>query len=114
MVLQLTGAKTSPIKNNVVMCRLDDASVAALDILIDAGIRATRSDAAAWLVQQGIEANASLFERVSSTVVHIRQLRAEARRLAQEVAVEVTSPTQAQAQGALTDADDESTSASTT
>ncbi|HEY8285982.1 MAG TPA: Clp protease N-terminal domain-containing protein [Chloroflexota bacterium] len=113
-VLQLTGGRMVSAKNNVVMCRLDDASVNALDTLIEAGIRATRSDAAAWLVQQGIEANVPLFGRVSPTVAHIRRLRLEARRLAQEVTVAAASTTQAQAQGPTADDDGERTSPGTT
>jgi ATP-dependent Clp protease ATP-binding subunit ClpA len=59
---------------------------AAVDALIEAGIRSTRSDAAAWLIHAGIEANRPLFEKVYGTVVEIRRLRGVAQSLAQEVA----------------------------
>ena len=72
-------------KNNVVTCRLDDAAVNALDALVEAGIRSTRSDAAAWLIGAGIEAHRELFDRVNTTVNEIRKLRLEARNIAQQV-----------------------------
>ena len=40
-------------KSNVVMCRLDDDDLNALDRLLEAGVRTTRSDAAAWLIRAG-------------------------------------------------------------
>ena len=59
--------RTQPAaRSNVVACRVDDAALAAIEALVEAGIRQTRSDAAAWLIQAGIEANADLFERVHS------------------------------------------------
>ena len=79
-------------KNNVVTCRLDDRTLDALDTLVEAGVRSTRSDAAAWLIGVGLEANRPLLERVNATVTEIRRLRDEARALAQE-AQSVTQPT---------------------
>lgn len=70
-------------KGNVVTCRLSDNDLGALDELIEAGIRSTRSDAAAWLIHAGIEANKSLFEKVHSTVAEIRRLRLVAQSLVQ-------------------------------
>jgi len=72
-------------KNNVVTCRLDDAAVDALDALVEAGIRSTRSDAAAWLISAGIEAHRELFDRVNATVSEIRKLRLEARDIARQM-----------------------------
>jgi ATP-dependent Clp protease ATP-binding subunit ClpA len=72
-------------KNNVVTCRLDDAAVDALDALVEAGIRSTRSDAAAWLISAGIEAHRELFDRVNTTVSEIRKLRLEARDIARQM-----------------------------
>jgi hypothetical protein len=73
-------------KNTVIMCRLDDQARDALDTLIEAGICGTRSEAASWLVQAGIEAHATLFERVAANVAQIRRLREETQQLAQDVA----------------------------
>ncbi|HMA34586.1 MAG TPA: Clp protease N-terminal domain-containing protein [Chloroflexia bacterium] len=73
------------LKSNVVMCRLDDHDLAAIDTLIEAGIRPTRSDAAAWLIHAGLEANRGLLEALAGTVTEIRRLRAQAQTLAQEI-----------------------------
>lgn len=71
-------------KSNVVMCRLDGDDLNALDTLIEAGVRTTRSDAAAWLIRAGIQANGQLFDSVRDKVAQIRQLREEARGLANQ------------------------------
>lgn len=80
-----SGSSPAP-KNNVVTCRLDNAALGALDALVEAGIRSTRSDAAAWLISAGIEAHRPLFDRVNTTVDEIRKLRLEARDIARQVA----------------------------
>jgi ATP-dependent Clp protease ATP-binding subunit ClpA len=83
-----SGGKTTEQptpKSNVVTCRIDGRDLDAVDALIEAGIRTTRSDAAAWLIHAGIEANKALFEKVYGTVAEIRRLRIVAQTLAQEV-----------------------------
>jgi hypothetical protein len=62
-------------KTNVVMCRVDDRALEALDLLIEAGIRTTRSDAAAWLIEVGLAAQSDLFASVAATVAEIHRLR---------------------------------------
>jgi ATP-dependent Clp protease ATP-binding subunit ClpA len=73
--LAATAERVAATRGVVVMCRLSADAVATLDMLIEAGVCSARSDAAAWLIQEGIEANASLFESVSGTVAEIRRLR---------------------------------------
>ncbi len=80
------AAEQPPARSNVVTCRIDGRDLDAVDALIEAGIRSTRSDAAAWLIHAGIEANRPLFEKVYGTVAEIRRLRIVAQSLAQEVA----------------------------
>ena len=55
-------------RGNVVTCRIDDRDLDALDALVEAGIKATRSEAAAWLISAGIDAHQPLFDRVYATV----------------------------------------------
>lgn len=74
----------SPAKSNVIACRVDKRDLAAIDALIEAGIRSTRSDAAAWLIHTGIEANKVLFEKVEGTVAEIRRLRGVVQQLVQD------------------------------
>ncbi len=82
---QAAGSDAPAGKSTVVMCRVDERDLAAIDMLIEAGIRTTRSDAAAWLIHAGIEANVGLFAAVSETVGEIRRLRERAQALAQQV-----------------------------
>lgn len=74
-------------KNNVVTCRLGDNDLDAIDALVEAGIRGTRSDAASWLIHAGIDANRPLLERVYATVAEIHRLRAEAQDMAQQLII---------------------------
>jgi ATP-dependent Clp protease ATP-binding subunit ClpA len=79
-------------KNNVVMCRLDDRDLDAIDTLIEAGICTTRSDAAAWLIHAGIEANTTLLTSVRDTVAEIRRLREVAQAMAQRTLIRDAEP----------------------
>ena len=81
---QAPSQSPSGPKNNVITCRLDDSTLNALDTLVEAGVRSTRSDAAAWLIGAGIEAHRPLIARVTATVEEIRRLRNEARAIANE------------------------------
>ncbi|MGH2485797.1 MAG: Clp protease N-terminal domain-containing protein, partial [Ktedonobacterales bacterium] len=84
--------ETTSVKNNVVTCRLDDAALSALDALVEAGVRTTRSDAAAWLIASGIETHRAVFESVNATVSEIRRLRRKARSLVEQVSAEGQEP----------------------
>jgi hypothetical protein len=90
----IAGGRGEPAgpKDNVVTCRIDDRDLDALDALVEAGIRTTRSDAAAWLIHAGIDAHQPLFERVYATVAEIRQLRQEAQTIAQQYAAPAQAP----------------------
>lgn len=79
------SAEPGTTKNNVVTCRINDRDLDAIDALIEAGIRTTRSDAASWLIHAGIDSHRELLDRVYATVAEIRRLRAEAQALALEV-----------------------------
>ncbi|MDQ3700653.1 MAG: hypothetical protein M3442_07005, partial [Chloroflexota bacterium] len=80
-----SGEPAPATRNNVLTCRVDDHDLAAIDTLLEAGVRTTRSEAASWLIHAGIRANRALFEQVESTVTEIRQLRGRAQSLAQQV-----------------------------
>ena len=69
-------------KDNVVTCRINDRDLEAIDMLVDAGVRATRSAAAAWLIHAGIVANKELFDRIGRTIGEITRLRKEAQEMA--------------------------------
>jgi hypothetical protein len=56
---------------------VDARDLDAIDALVEAGVRSTRSDAAAWLIHAGIQANQNILDRVYGTVSEIRRLREE-------------------------------------
>ncbi len=68
-------------RDNVLSIRVDDGDVAAIDTLVEAGVLKTRSEAAAWLIKSGIEANRDLFEQVQEKTDEIRRLREETQEL---------------------------------
>lgn len=77
--------ETAKNKSNVVACRVDGNDLDAIDMLVEVGIRTTRSDAASWLIHAGIEANRSVLESVQATVGEIRQLRTRAQAVAAQL-----------------------------
>jgi ATP-dependent Clp protease ATP-binding subunit ClpA len=79
-------------KSNVVACRVDGNDLDAIDMLVEVGIRTTRSDAASWLIHAGIEANRSVLESVQATVGEIRQLRTRAQAAAAQLLKSESAP----------------------
>ena len=78
----LQGALSS--RENVVMVRLNKESLARLDELVDASLVGSRSEAAAFLIAQGVKANGDLFGRISEKIGQIREMREELRQLLNE------------------------------
>lgn len=66
-------------RGNVLTCRIDDRELGVIDLLVEAGIHTTHSDAAAWLIRAGIEANQPLVEGANSMLTEMERLRDEAR-----------------------------------
>jgi hypothetical protein len=73
------GALSS--RKNVVMVRLNENSVGRLDDLVDAGVVSSRSEAAAYLIGEGIKAKQALFDRISDKIDQIRKVKDELRDL---------------------------------
>ena len=71
-------------RDNVVMVRVDDNSKSKLDELLEAGIVNSRSEAAAFLIAEGIKARSQLFDTISGKVEDIRKKKEELRRLLEE------------------------------
>ncbi len=78
----IQGMRTG--RDNVVMVRVDDNSKSKLDELLDAGIVNSRSEAAAFLIAEGIKARSQLFDTISGKVEDIREKKEELRRLLEE------------------------------
>jgi hypothetical protein len=78
----VSGARGN--RDNVVMVRVDDDSLAKLDELRDAGIVNSRSEAAAMLITEGVKANQRLFDRITAKVEEIRKAKEELRRMVED------------------------------
>src|SRR5438876_4537794 len=64
-------------RDHVVMMRVNDDSLKSLDSLVQSGIFKSRSEAAAFLISEGVKAQAVLFGRISERIKEIERLRAE-------------------------------------
>jgi hypothetical protein len=64
-------------RGNTVMVRVNDEALAKLDMLVASGICSSRSEAAAFLLQQGIESSAPLFARIGDVTGQITAMRQE-------------------------------------
>ena len=71
-------------RDNVVMVRVDKASLDRLDELVEAGIMGSRSEAAAFLIAEGIKARQPLFDRIAEKIQQIRDAKDELRRMVDE------------------------------
>ena len=64
---------------NVVMVRVNDDSLHYLDILVEADITKSRSESAAFLINEGIKANETLFNKIRDVADQISALKAQLR-----------------------------------
>ena len=62
-------------RDNVVMVRVSRESLASLDELVDCGLTNSRSEAAAFLIGEGIRARADLYEKIAEQSKVIRQAK---------------------------------------
>ena len=68
-------------RTNVVMIRVNDETLRYLDMLIEADICKSRSESAAFLIAEGVKANAALYERISEVTEQIAELRRQLREI---------------------------------
>ena len=78
----LQGALSA--RNSVVMVRLNEESLARLDDLVEAGVVNSRSESAAYLIGEGINARTDLFDRISNKIDQIRKAKKELKELLDE------------------------------
>lgn len=67
------------VRDTTVLIRLSESSSDAIDTLVSAGIFKGRADAAAFLIDEGIKAQAALFQRIQDKLGEIEKLRDELR-----------------------------------
>lgn len=68
---------------NVVMVRVNDDSLSYLDMLVEADITKSRSESAAFLINEGIKANEELFNKIRKITDQIVALKAKLRETVQ-------------------------------
>jgi Arc/MetJ-type ribon-helix-helix transcriptional regulator len=71
-------------RDNVVMVRINEESLARLDELVESGIVKSRSEAAAFLIGEGIKSRLGLFDRIAEKTEEIRRAREELRQMLDE------------------------------
>ena len=64
---------------NVVMVRVNNDSLRYLDMLVEADITKSRSESAAFLINEGIKANETLFNKIRDITDQIAALKAQLR-----------------------------------
>lgn len=68
-------------RENVVMVRLNQDSLARLNDLVEANIVHSRSEAAAFMIGEGIKRRHALFDRIGEKIENIRKVKEELRTL---------------------------------
>ena len=71
-------------RDNVVMVRMDVDSLKKLDDLVDAGISGSRSEAAAFLIVEGVKSRQGLFDRMADKVEEISKAREDLRQMVED------------------------------
>lgn len=66
-------------RGNVIMVRVNDETLKAINMLIEADVCKSRSEGAAFLISQGIEASSDLYDRISGITEQITELKAKLR-----------------------------------
>lgn len=71
-------------RDHVVMVRVNEDSLKRIEELVQSGIFKSRSEAAAFLISEGIKSQTELFGRIESKIGEIERLRAELKGIVQQ------------------------------
>ena len=71
-------------RDSVVMVRLSKDSLERLDELVDSGVTNSRSEAAAFLIGEGVKARSDLFDKIAEQTRVIREAREKLRKLLED------------------------------
>ena len=74
-------------RDNVVMVRVSRESLARLDELVDCGLTNSRSEAAAFLIAEGIKTRNDLYEKIAEQSKVIRQAKERLKALLDDEAI---------------------------
>lgn len=64
-------------RNNVVMVRVDEENLGRIDELVESGQFNSRSEATAFLIDEGIKSKQQMFSKMAEKISQIQGLRAE-------------------------------------
>lgn len=79
-----TIQKVKTARDSVVMVRINKDSLNKLDVLVDSGLNGSRSEAAAFMIAEGVQAKKDLFCKISEKTEMIRKTREDLRKLLDE------------------------------
>ena len=88
--LKETLQSTRSNRENVVMVRIDSESLERVDELVETGIAGSRSEAAAFLIGEGIKSRQDLFDKIAEKVQEIRNAKEELRKLIDDESAQPT------------------------
>lgn len=71
-------------RDHVVMVRVNDESLRKIEALAESGIFKSRSEAAAFLISEGVKAQSALFKRIEEKIDQIERLRSELKTIVDE------------------------------
>lgn len=71
-------------RNTVLTIRVNDESNKKLRMLVDAGLFKSRSESAAFLIQEGIKSQEALFDKISSKLKKIDKIKEELQNIVTE------------------------------
>jgi len=77
-------------RNTVLTIRVNDESNDKLNMLVEAGLFKSRSESAAYLIQEGIKSQEILFSKMASKMKQIEKIKKELKNI---VSKEITPPT---------------------
>ncbi|MCP5046282.1 MAG: hypothetical protein GY940_03865 [bacterium] len=76
--------KTLISRNTVMTIRVNDESNKRLNMLVDAGIFKSRSESAAFLIEEGIKNQDNLFSKITERLETIEKLKSELKDIVSE------------------------------
>ena len=78
-------------RDSVVMIRVNKESLDRMDELVEAGLVSSRSEAAAFLIAEGIKTRQGLFDKIASKIDEIREAKEKLRKLLDDEDVGVSA-----------------------
>ena len=79
---KIKSVRTS--RDSVVMVRVSKDILEKLDELVDSGVNSSRSEAAAFMIAEGMKSKTDLFDKIAEKTEIIRNAREELRKLLNE------------------------------